>query len=293
MKVAIIYFSPCGSTRKVANLISDEFSKHNWEIQMLDMTKDKNIFPNGNVDKFLEGIETHDLLLVGGPIYIDQLHYNVLNLIKKLPQADGIKYSKDAAVFTTFGKITSGVGSSQAAIALKLTGRNNWAALEVDSEHCIARNTPYHISTGLPGEEVITLVAELVSYLVKVVSSESRPIDDVESKLVGRFDDFPHLTDEQVVTKSSFPKIKFNYDLCKKCLLCVKKCPVNYLVVKDGYPTVSPIDSCVHCTNCLYYCPTGAVIMDMNYQETFYRKKLKEQKLEPDGPSISKLILAD
>lgn len=293
MKGTLIYFSPCGSTRKVAELIKSEFVKYNWEIQMLDMTKDNDLFPNGDIEKFINKIEGHDLLLVGGPIYIDHLHYNVLKVLKALQLADGEKYSKDAAVFTTFGKITPGVGSLEAAIELKATGRNTWAAIEVDSEHCVARNIPYHISEGLPGREVETLVSQLVEYLIKIVDLKDKPLKGIAEKLKSRFDDFPKLMDERKVTKSSFPNIEFNYDLCKQCLLCVKKCPVNYLIVKDGYPVTSLIDSCVHCTNCLFYCPTGAVKMDLYDKEPFYRKQLKEQNLQPDGTSISSLILAD
>jgi len=293
MKVTIIYFSPSGSTHKVAKLINAEFLKYDWEVQLLDMTKDTDLFPNGNITKFLDKIEVHDLLLVGGPIYIDHLHYNVLDLIKQLPSADGIKYSKEVAIFTTFGKITPGVGAPEATTALKVTGRSVWAALEIDSEHCVARNIPYHIGKKLPGDEILTLVSELVEFLVKVVNSAKKPIKDIEDKLIGRYGMFPHLSDEREVTRLSFPNIEFNYDKCIKCLLCVKKCPVNYLIVKDGYPTISPIDICVHCTNCVYHCPTGAVIMDLANKEGFYRKQLEEQGLEPDGPSISKLILAE
>ena len=34
----------------------------------------------------MDKIEAHDLLLVGGPIYSDNMHYNVLDLIKQLPE---------------------------------------------------------------------------------------------------------------------------------------------------------------------------------------------------------------
>ncbi len=290
MKVSIIYFSPCGSTDKVANFLKDEFNSLQWEVQMLNMTKDVDLFPNGDFLKFNNRIEKHDLLLIGGPIYIDHLHYNVLDLIKKLPQADNQIYSSNAGIFTTFGKITPGVGAAEACIELSKVGRNTWAALEVDSEHCISRNIDYPIGENLPGNEVLPLVSDFVKTLINVVTSQDRPLQDIESKLVGSFAEFPDLADERLVTGNSFPSVKFNYDLCEQCYVCVEKCPVNYLVIKDGYPATIEKDICVHCTNCLYYCPNGAVVMDLYNKKPFFIKQLKEQNLEPDGLSISRLI---
>ncbi len=290
MKVAIIYFSPCGSTDKVAKFIKNEFKRFDWEVQLLNMTKDIDLFPNGNFLKFINRIEKHDLLLIGGPIYIDHLHYNVIDLISQLPQADNLAYSSDAGVFTTFGKITPGVGSLEACKYLSESGRNTWAALEVDSEHCISRNIDYPISKGLPNEEVIQLVKDFVEYLINVVDKKERPLEDIESKLAGRVAEFPNLADERVVTGNSFPSIKFNYDLCEQCYVCIDKCPVNFLVIKDGYPMTLSNDICVHCTNCLYYCPNGAVVMDLYDKKPFYMKQLAAQNLEPDGVSISRLI---
>lgn len=246
MKVTIIYFSPCGSTDKVANFIKTDFLKLGWEVQLLNMTKDLDLFPNGNFKAFVNRIEKHDLLLIGGPIYIDHLHYNVLDLITQLPEADDLIYSSNAGVFTTFGKITPGVGSAEACRSLSEGGRNTWAALEVDSEHCISRNIDFPISEGLPGNEVKGLVKDFVEYLIKVVNSDIKPQEDIESKLFGRFTEFPHLADERLVTSNSFPSVKFDYDLCEQCYMCVDKCPVNYLVIKDGYPTALPNDICVH-----------------------------------------------
>ena len=292
MKVTIIFFSPCGSTKKVAGFIEDEFLRSGWEVQSLNMTRDNDLFPDLNFTKFISRIEKHDLLLVGGPIYIDHLHYNVLDLIRNLPKADDDGFSSDAGVFTTFGKITPGVGAPEAAVAFSEGGRQTWAALEVDSEHCISRNIDYNIGAELPGEEVVGLVQDFVKHMVELVEGEERPEFDITSQLTKRFDEFPQLRDEKWVTDNSFPDIQFNYDLCGKCYMCVEGCPVNYLIVdsEDGYPRTLDNDICVHCTNCLFTCPTGAVVMDLYNKKPFFVKQLQDQNLKPDGPSISKLI---
>ncbi len=290
MKVVIIYFSPCGSTNKVANLIKSEFERLEWEVQLLNMTKDSELFPDRDFHKFINKIERHDLLIIGGPIYIDHLHYNVLDLIKQMPHADDLVYSHNVGVFTTFGKITPGLGSLEACTELSKGDRSTWAALEVDSEHCISRNIDYPISKGLPGNEVLPLVSDFVKYLIEVVDGVVRPLEDIKSGLLGRLAEFPHLADERMVTANSFPSVSFDYDFCGQCYLCIEKCPVNYLVISDGYPATLDKDICIHCTNCLYHCPSGAVVMDLYNKKPFYLKQLKEQKLDPDGHSISCLI---
>lgn len=291
MKATIIYFSPCGSTDKVARLIKNQFERQEWEVQLLNMTKDSDLFPDRDFKEFFNRIEMHDLLLIGGPIYIDHLHYNVLDLIKALPRTDEHIYSSNAAVFTTFGKITPGVGSLEACMEFEKNGRRVWAALEVDSEHCISRNIDYPISKGLPGNEILPLVGDFVNYLIGIVAGVEKPLEDLKSRLLGRLAEFPHLADERQVTANSFPSVKFNYELCEQCYVCVEKCPVNYLVIKDGYPATLDEDICVHCTNCLYHCPSGAVVMDLYDKKPFYLKQLQEQKLNPDGHSISRLII--
>lgn len=290
MKATIIYFSPCGSTDKVARLIKNQFERQEWEVQLLNMTKDSDLFPDRDFKEFFNRIEMHDLLLIGGPIYIDHLHYNVLDLIKALPRADEHIYSCNAAVFTTFGKITPGVGSLEACLELNKGERSTWAALEVDSEHCISRNIDYPISEGLPGDEILPLVRDFVKYLIDVVRTEVKPLEDIRGSLLGRLTEFPHLVDERVVIANSFPSVSFDYELCGQCYICIEKCPVNYLVLKGGYPEKLEEDICVHCTNCLYHCPSGAVVMDLYDKKPFYLIQLQEQKLEPDGHSISRLI---
>lgn len=289
MRAAILYFSPCGNTRKVAEMIQRGLESSDWTVQLLDLTRRESLFPRDDWATFLSLVEPHDLLLIGGPIYIDHLHYNLLRLIEELPLPDGKTYSPLGALFTTFGKITPGVGVAEASLALGKRGRRTLAALDVDGEHCISRHIPYPIGTGLPGKEVLPLIEELVATLTEAVTPGVPTEEDLTPILVERYLDFPHLADEREVIEQSFPKVSFDLTACGQCLECVENCPVNFLVVKDGYPATGEVDRCIHCTQCLHVCPNGAVKMDFSDRLEFYTRQLEAKNLTPLSPSQSHL----
>lgn len=291
MKVTIIYFSPCGNTRKVATKIGYKFAGKGWEVQLLEMTRDAELFPSRDFRTFIKKIEGHDLLIVGGPVYIDHLHYNVLDLIRGLPEPDGKFYSKKAGAFTTFGRITPGAGGIEALDTLMESGRTVSALLEVDSEHCISRNIGLAISQGRPGGEIDKLVEEYVAVLTGAAEVNDENCTDLRSGLVEEIEELTGLADEREVVASSFPEVSFDYELCGGCLSCVKVCPVNYLYVKNGLPAKIEEDICIHCTSCLHACPNGAVLMDLWDKAPFYEKRLKDQNLETNGPSRSRLVI--
>ena len=57
---------------------------------------------------------------------------------------------------------------------------------------------------------------------------------------------------------------KVNNERCVKCGKCVKDCPTNMLVMKDGVPSVrdGKGDGCIRCQHCLAVCPEAALTLD-------------------------------
>ena len=56
------------------------------------------------------------------------------------------------------------------------------------------------------------------------------------------------------------PKIKFNYDKCKQCHLCEKKCPVNAINL-GPWPKCTH-GKCISCLCCIEVCPHDAVYLE-------------------------------
>lgn len=285
MKATAIFFSPAGGTKKAIRCLKEKLEKQNMEVQLLDITGDKDIFLGNSYEKLFAKVEPHDLLIVGGPVYIDHLHYNVADMLKALPPAEG-KWSDKACLVAVFGKVTPGVALAEMSNLLQKTGRKSLAALSIDGEHCISRVFTERISANLPGEEIEAICQQAADDLARLVKSPT-PDADLNLCLQQQYADFPELDDEKLVMTKSFPEPAIDYEKCGNCLLCVKNCPVCCIQEKNKKPIIENTAKCIHCANCLVACPKGAILMDISYKEDLLRKKLAVQGLTPTSPSRS------
>ncbi|MCD4669157.1 MAG: 4Fe-4S binding protein [Actinomycetia bacterium] len=55
--------------------------------------------------------------------------------------------------------------------------------------------------------------------------------------------------------------IHLNEDLCKKCGLCVKECPVSALTIEPHLKRNQR--KCLYCYHCVHRCPTKAITGDV------------------------------
>lgn len=56
-------------------------------------------------------------------------------------------------------------------------------------------------------------------------------------------------------------KFEVRREICVKCGLCAKDCPVNIIDLKTGYPRIGEDkeSNCIKCQHCLAICPTAAL----------------------------------
>ena len=73
------------------------------------------------------------------------------------------------------------------------------------------------------------------------------------------------------------PKISFNKELCKRCHLCEKKCPVQAisLATDDGYP-VCNWSKCIRCLCCIEVCPHKSVYLREHWTKELLLKAGKK-----------------
>ena len=67
-------------------------------------------------------------------------------------------------------------------------------------------------------------------------------------------------------------------ELCNKCGMCVRMCPVN-AISKDDCKTID--DNCIACFRCIRICPQHAKNMDNNKKYQEFAKAFSEKLANP------------
>jgi len=72
-------------------------------------------------------------------------------------------------------------------------------------------------------------------------------------------------------------KIEFNKELCKRCHLCEKKCPVKAITLntKDGFPKCN-WKKCIRCLCCIEVCPHKSVYLKEHWTKELLMKAAKK-----------------
>ena len=163
MKIAIIVFSPSGNTLKVAKMLENHLLENNVRVQVIDITRIKEIFRYRTFGQYMiDHVEEHDVLCIGSPVYAHHLHYNIQDLIKSLPPV-GDGWGRLAIPFITYGGINSGVALQEAGHLLKKTGRIPIAGMKINSHHSLTKlpQISVKVNEGMPGKEISPLIEEL------------------------------------------------------------------------------------------------------------------------------------
>jgi ferredoxin/flavodoxin len=269
MKAAIIVFSPTGNTLKVAGMLEDNLKHNCIEVQLLDITRNEKLFHGKRYENFLnENIKKHDVLLVGAPVYAHHMQYNMIDIIKSLPKVDE-KWGKLAVPFVTYGGISSGIALYEAAKNLKKTGRNVVLGMKINAFHVMSRVLSAEQNRGMPGAEATPLILEISKRILDLTANTCKDITEqldyqnaknrIKSKLIFR---------EKFWQNHFYPKLKYNEALCTGCGACVSVCPIQRLELKDKRILMGKKGlACIHCTQCVYACPTGALDFDCDKEK--------------------------
>ncbi len=262
LRVAIITFSPAGSTRKVGAMLAAALDDRGCEPQLVDVTRNPAYFAARDRTRALDGlVAAHDVLCIGGPVYAHHMQFNVLDLVRRLPPV-GAGWGRLAVPFVTYGGLTSGRALYDTARALRHGGRRVVLAMKVNSFHSVTREFATRINEGMPGQEAVPLVDDLAERIARL-RPDSEPAD-VTSRLNyqdcrNRLKDLL-LFHERGVPALAMPTVTFVRDKCSACGLCVNACPVQRLEMRpDGPARRSEGGECIHCSECVFACRRGAV----------------------------------
>jgi flavodoxin/ferredoxin len=258
MNAIIVYFSPSGSTRKVAQQMSEVFSGKFSKIEVIDLTRNESYWNSFQFRQNLYNIiNNYDVLCIGSPVYAHHMHYNVQNFIRNLPPlTDKVQY---AVPFVTYGGINSGEALHDAEKLLRKNGRIVAAGLKVNSEHCLSKAFNTEFNRNLPDQTAIPYLRELADKLLQLehksvvnngyfLNYQKIPVRIRTKLLIG----------EKFWHNHMYPKPTFNYSKCDGCGICVMKCPLERIELKNDRPLIKEnVPDCIHCGMCVFSCKKG------------------------------------
>jgi ferredoxin/flavodoxin len=262
-RVAIVYFSPGGNTRKAAEMARDALTDRGLSVQMVNVTDAKVVTdPERLKDFVLSSIKPHDLVMVGGPVYENRLDRHTMQIIRSLPPPEGTSWGVLAAPFVTWGGVTSGIALHQAAKALRSSGRRVVLALKLQGFHPFSIEWSYRLCEGMPGDEAIPVMRQLADKVAELADTEPGRVKDITGllnyapPLVRVVGGFCSIVPTQEYT---FRDVRVDAEKCQACGVCVKHCPLDRLEIRDGRAQVKTgAVRCMHCYTCLNVCPNHA-----------------------------------
>lgn len=278
MKASIIVFSPSGHTLQAAMLMQNSLKAQGIEVQLLDVTREKEVFSeNKLVDYLVNRVECHDVLCIGGPVYAGHLEGNVHKIIKALPVPDG-HWGNIAIPFITYGGLHSSIALQEAGDLLYASRRIPILGVKMASFHSLSQNLlPDKINEGRPGPEEALVAGEMAKRL-KALSAQDKWVDvrksfhyaSMKHRIVLKFLS-QHYFHRKYRTVHAKPEI------CNGCGTCKKVCPVNLIDIVDKKAVrISNGNYCLLCAECYHHCPRHAVVHE--FVEQKITKKLNKEK---------------
>ncbi|MFH2065406.1 MAG: EFR1 family ferrodoxin [Pseudomonadota bacterium] len=246
-KFFVVFISPNGSTRLVADVFLQQLAEAGQDFASLNLS-DQSLIPD-----FIEEVADAEniCLLIGSPVYRDMAVPPVMDFIQRLPK----KKNAWAVPFVTWGHACSGVALWQMGKALLGQGFRIAGAAKVAAVHSMMRNLDHPIGEGHPDADDQKEVVRMIDLLISRFDTNTvRALD-------------PDILDYQPPERSGecksrmgkpwmiVPK-KIDTYACTQCGLCEEECPVQAIEL-NPYPKFT--DSCFDCFNCVQFCPENAI----------------------------------
>ena len=224
MSLYNIYFSPTGGTKKVMDILSDEW-KENESVKDIDLS-----IADCDFSEYI--LTKEDVCLIGVPSFGGRVPGVILERIAQMKNEGAmaipvIVYGNRAYDDTMF-ELKEGLESNSFHVK---------AAIAAVAEHSIM----HQFAKGRPDKEDETELREFVRKIKETLKDEK--ISLAEGKK-------PYREYNGVPFK---PKANRK---CVKCGICVEKCPVQAILKED--PASTDEDKCISCMRCIQICPHKA-----------------------------------
>ena len=270
LKAAIVYCSPGGSTRHVAQVIEKELEHVGVTVLSADLGKRDD---GSSVISEIRGEKI--CLFIGSPVYVNRAVPPVMRFISGLPENANVW----AVPFVTWGGASSGIALYDMGKALTDKGIPVVGAGKVLALHSMMWQCENPLGEGHPDEEDDRFIRKLVSGVLK--KTATRAPETVALSDLAYQPEKVHAEMEKMsleTAKAYLPKKEVSVELCTECGVCAEICPVQAIKLSP-YPEFG--ENCICCFQCVRGCPEEAVIADLTPAEERIRGRAKQFNERP------------
>lgn len=255
-KVFIVYFSPGGSTRHVAEVIEKQFLTLGVEMSSFDLAENNRKVPM-TISQQMEALNGNGCLFIGSPVYVSHAAPPVMEFIAELKEDTGAF----AVPFVTWGGACSGISLYEMGKELLKKKFTLLGAAKILAVHSLMWQLENPLGKGHPDDGDDRMIEKLVAHVNQKLQ-EDNPQGIKLSDLAYQTKE-NHKEMEKIslqTAKAHMPERGIDTELCNQCQVCSDVCPAD-AVTLTPYPEFG--DGCVFCFNCMKKCPEQAINTDL------------------------------
>ena len=246
-KIACLVFSPTGGTLEMIEGIKG-FVKE-YEVKIYNVTRPK------NRNKFIEIPKEIDYLIIGFPVYGDELP-NIFEEYLKILKVSNIPVSLIAG----YGNVGEGKALSIASTIIENKGNVVCSACAIVSKHSY-NGGRVQVAVNEPTSEKLEILNQFILKSIEKAKNANKlsmcktNIPKGSIALLARF--------PQRLIPRIYVKLPIVIpELCGNCNVCINMCPVGAIDEELN------IDSgkCIRCLACVKYCPNNARVFKTRYK---------------------------
>jgi ferredoxin/flavodoxin len=262
--VFIVYFSPAGSTRRVAAVIEKKFVALGTEVSAFDLAGCSGDVAT-EISQQMAASKEKSCLFIGSPVYVSHVVPPVMEFIAGLTENS----HSFAVPFVTWGGACSGIALYETGKELLSKGFTVLGAAKILAVHSLMWTLENPLGNRHPDAGDDRMVEELVNFVNRELHQDN-PKGIKLSDLAYQTEE--HHTEMEIVSledaKEHMPRRTIDTELCNQCRVCAEVCPTD-AVGFTPYPVFG--DSCVFCFTCMKKCPEQAINAD--FSEVWQRIK--------------------
>lgn len=246
----IVFFSPAGSTRLVAEEIEHHLRRRGCAPLLVDLSRGR----QASLEAVQAMVGTPCCMWMGSPVYCDHAVPLVHDFIEALPMASPESY---AIPFVTWGGVTSGLALPEMAQHLRAKHYQPLAAAKILAVHSSMWRASQPLGQGHPDEADLRQIAILVNKVCDAL--EQNACTQLDLEVLNYLS--PSLrvqagTKSLAVARAAMPPLTVDEQVCQQCGLCAGLCPVAAIEL-NPFPVISQ-GACVLCLQCVRTCPHQA-----------------------------------